>query len=149
VSAETMYAGYRYIIQRMTLLFAFTVILCVAAGTLRWLRGWIWVVFTLFLETTTLIILARRAPETIKERGKRHAGVKTFDKAFMVCWLALSLIAPVVAGLDKRFGWSHMPMATLYCGIVLVALVWPHGPWSKTNTSSNSYAFKWIVPTVS
>ncbi len=130
VSAETMHSGYRYIIQRMTLLCAFAVILFVVAGTLRWLRGWIWVVLILFLETSTLIIMAKRAPETLKQRGSRHVGVKTFDKAFMVCWLALSLIAPVVAGLDKRFGWSHMPMATLYCGLVLVTLVWPLGTWA-------------------
>ena len=123
-------SGYRYIIQRMTLLFVFAVILFVAAGTLRWLRAWIWVVFTLFLETGTLITLAKRAPETLKQRGTWHVGVKTFDKVFMVCWLALSLIAPVVAGLDNRFAWSHMPMATLYCGVVLVTLVWPLATWA-------------------
>jgi protein-S-isoprenylcysteine O-methyltransferase Ste14 len=122
--------GFRYVIQRMTLLFVFAVILFIAAGTLRWLRGWIWIVFTLLLETGTLITLAKRAPETLKQRGTWHAGVKTFDKVFLVGWLALAFIAPVVAGLDKRFGWSHMPMATLYCGVVLITLVWPLATWA-------------------
>ena len=122
--------GYRYIILRMTLLLVFAVILFLAAGTLHWLRGWIWIVYTLFLETGTLIILAKRAPETLQQRGKLHVGVKTFDKAFAVCWLSLAFITPVVAGLDKRFGWSHLPLAALYCGIVLVALVWPLATWA-------------------
>ena len=130
MDAETGTSSYRYIIQRVTLLFVFAVILFVAAGTVRWLRGWIWVTYTLFLETSTLIILAKRAPETLKQRGMWHVDVKTFDKAFMVCWLVLALIAPVIAGLDIRFAWSHMSMAALYCGIVFMTLVWPLATWA-------------------
>jgi len=122
--------GFRYIIQRITLLFMFSLILFIAAGTIRWLRGWIWVILTLFLETGTLITLAKRAPETLKQRGTWHAGVKAFDKVFIVCWLALAFITPVVAGLDKRLDWSYMPMFTLYCGVVLVTLVWPLATWA-------------------
>jgi protein-S-isoprenylcysteine O-methyltransferase Ste14 len=122
--------GYRYIIQRMTLLLVFAMILFLAAGTLQWLRGWIWIVYTLFLETGTLIVLAKRAPETLQQRGRLHVGVKTFDKVFAVCWLSLAFVTPVVAGLDKRFGWSNLPLATLYFGVVLVALVWPLATWA-------------------
>ena len=143
--------GYRYIILRMTLLLVFAVILFLAAGTLHWLRGWIWIVYTLFLETGTLIILVKRAPETLQQRGKLHVGVKTFDKAFAVCWLSLAFITPVVAGLDKRFGWSHLPRLRSIAGSFwwLWFGHWPHGLWSRMNTSSNSYAFKRIVSTVS
>jgi len=123
-------SGYRYVFQRLTLLFVFGVILFSTAGTLYWLRGWVWVILTLLLETVTLITLAKRAPETLKQRGRSHAGVKAFDKAFMVCWLSLALITPVVAGLDLRLGWSHMPMAMLYCGIALTVLAWPFATWA-------------------
>lgn len=122
--------GSRYIIQRMTLFVVFAAILFGAAGTLCWLRGWFWIVLTFILETVTLIILAKKAPETLKQRGAWHAGVKAFDKAFMVGWLALALITPVIAGLDKRFEWSHMPMAALYGGGVLLILAWPLGTWA-------------------
>jgi protein-S-isoprenylcysteine O-methyltransferase Ste14 len=130
VGAETGKSGLRYVIQRMTLLFLFAVILFVAAGTLRWVRGWVYLVYVFLLETGTLIVLAKRAPETLRQRGMRHVGVKTFDKAFMVCWLCLSFIAPAVAGLDKRFNWSHMPMVALYCGVILMAIVWPLATWA-------------------
>ena len=118
-------AGYRYIIQRIGLLLVFTVLLFAAAGTINWLRGWTWVVFTALLETCTLFTLAHKAPETLKQRGTWHGDVKAFDKAFIVCWLSLALITPVVAGLDIRLGWSHISVAGLYCGIVLTALIWP------------------------
>lgn len=122
--------GYRYIIQRLTLLFVFALILFGTAGTFHWVRGWIWVIFTLLSETGMLIMLAKRAPETLKQRGRWHAGVKTFDKVFAVSWLSLAFITPIVAGLDIRFRWSYMPMATLYSGIVLTALVWPFATWA-------------------
>jgi protein-S-isoprenylcysteine O-methyltransferase Ste14 len=130
MGAETGKSGYRYVIQRMTLFFVFAVILFVSAGTYHWLRGWLYLVFTLFLESISLIILAKRAPETLNQRGTWHVGVKAFDRVFIVCWLALALITPVVAGLDKRFGWSHLPLATLYGGLVLMALVWPLATWA-------------------
>jgi hypothetical protein len=39
MGAETGKNGYRYVIQRLTLIFVGTVILFVAAGTLLWIRG--------------------------------------------------------------------------------------------------------------
>jgi protein-S-isoprenylcysteine O-methyltransferase Ste14 len=123
-------SGYRYVIQRMTLLFVFAVILFVAAGTLRWAQGWIYLVFTLFLETGTLIVLAKRAADILNQRGRRHVGVKAFDKAFIASWLTLAIITPIVAGLDKRLGWSPMPMATLYWGAVVMALSYAFAAWA-------------------
>ena len=123
-------SGYCYIIQRMALLLVFAVILFLAAGTLLWLRGWIWVVYTLFLETGTLIILAKRAPETLQQPEYAARWCKNLHKAFAVCSAITRLHHTVFAGLDKRFGWSHLPLAALYCGIVLVALVWPLGTWA-------------------
>jgi protein-S-isoprenylcysteine O-methyltransferase Ste14 len=123
-------SGYRYVIQRMTLLLVFAVILFVAAGTLRWVQGWIYLVCTLFLETSTLIILAKRSPKILNQRGTRHVGVKAFDKAFIASWLTLALITPVVAGLDKRLGWTPMPMAALYCGAIVMALSYAFATWA-------------------
>jgi protein-S-isoprenylcysteine O-methyltransferase Ste14 len=131
MGAETEKSGYRYVIQRLTLILVGTVILFVAAGTLLWIRGWVWVISTLLLETGTLMVLAKYAPETLNQRGTWHAGVKSFDKLFIICWLLIGeLITPVIAGLDRRFEWSHMPTVTLYCGIILVAFAWSFGTWA-------------------
>jgi len=149
---RNLHSGVRYIIQRMTIFLIFAVILFAAAGTLNWMRGWVYFLYMLFLEVCTLIILARRAPETLNQRGALHAGVKTFDKIFMVVWLALVVITPIVAGFDAvRFRWSSMPIAALY-SMQQSSLLCPysvHGQWSRTNTSNNSYAFKPIGSTAS
>jgi hypothetical protein len=42
--------------------------------------------------------------------------VKAFDKSFVVLWLILSFITPVVAGWDRRLGWSPLPLADIECG---------------------------------
>lgn len=124
-------SGVRYIIQRMTIFLVFAVILFAAAGTLNWMRGWVYSLYMLFIEVCMLTLLARRAPETLNQRGALHAGVKTFDKVFAAVWLALVLITPVVAGFDAvRFRWSSMPMATLYVGAALIFIVSVFGTWA-------------------
>lgn len=123
-------AGLRYIIQRIGLIVVFAVILFAAADTLHWVRGWIWIVFTTLLEIGTLVTLARKVPATLEQRGMLHVGVKGFDKVFVVCWLSLALITPVVAGLDMRLGWSHVPVSALYWGLALTAFAWPLGTWA-------------------
>jgi protein-S-isoprenylcysteine O-methyltransferase Ste14 len=121
----------RYVAQRLILIVIFAVLLFVAAGSLRWVRGWVYVACVLVLEIITLVALAVRAPQTLCSRGAAHTGVKAFDKAFAVIYLVLSVITPVVAGLDRRSGWSpHMPMATLYCGTVLMVLAFAFGGWA-------------------
>jgi hypothetical protein len=114
-------SGPRYVLLRMTLLLVFAAILFAAAGTLNWQQGWSYLICTLLTEVATLIILARQAPETLAQRGAQHAGVKGFDRVFAVSWLALALITPLVAGLDKRLGWSSMPSVALYGGAALLA----------------------------
>ena len=43
-------SGLRYVIQRMTLLLLFAVILFVESGTLRWLRGCVYIVYVFLLR---------------------------------------------------------------------------------------------------
>ncbi|MBA3037608.1 MAG: isoprenylcysteine carboxylmethyltransferase family protein [Desulfobacterium sp.] len=123
--------GYWYAIHRISLILVYAVILFVAAGTVHWVRGWIWIISTLLLEIVMLVILAQRVPETLNHRGTSHSGVKTFDKLFTLCWMVIQeLIAPVIAGLDWRFGWSGMSHTALYIGFGLLALTWPFGTWA-------------------
>jgi hypothetical protein len=144
VGTENGKRGYRYIIRRITLVLVGAAILFVAAGTLHWVRGWIWVIYTLILDTGMLIVLARHAPETLNQRGTWHAGIKTFDKLFVVCWVLIGVfITPIVAGIDRRFEWSHMSLTPLYCGIVLVALSWPFGTWAmKAPRQADGYTIQ-------
>jgi protein-S-isoprenylcysteine O-methyltransferase Ste14 len=122
--------GARYVAQRMALLLVFAAILFAAAGTLSWLRAWIYLFCVLFLETGSLFILARKSPETLNQRGTRHGGVKTFDKVFAAAWLALALVTPLVAGLDERLRLSSMSMPGLYVGVVLLTVGSAFAAWA-------------------
>jgi protein-S-isoprenylcysteine O-methyltransferase Ste14 len=128
---RNLHSGVRYIIQRMMIFLIFAVILFAAAGTLNWIRGWVYCLYILFIELCMLIILARKVPETLNQRGALHTGVKTFDKVFAAVWLVLVLITPIVAGFDAvRFRWSSLPIAALYVGAAIIAVVVPFGTWA-------------------
>jgi protein-S-isoprenylcysteine O-methyltransferase Ste14 len=127
---ENWSSSFRYILQRMTLFLVFAVLLFVAAGTLDWKQGWVYLIYTLLAEIATLIVLAKRAPGTLAQRGTQHAGVKGFDRVFAASWVALALVTPLVAGLDKRLAWSSMPGAALYGGAVLLAAGEAVGTWA-------------------
>lgn len=127
---RTFRPGFRYVVQRLALFVVFAVILFVAAGSLDWFRGWLYLTCTLLMEAVTLGLLAKARPETLHQRGVWHADVKPFDKVFAVVWLALAMVTPVVAGLDKRFGWSSMSMATFYAGAVPLTVGFVFATWA-------------------
>jgi protein-S-isoprenylcysteine O-methyltransferase Ste14 len=124
-------AAIRYVIQRLTIYILFAFFLFVSAGTINWLRGWIYFLYGLLIEICSLIIFAMKAPEMLKQRGASHSGVKTFDKVFLVVWLFLILITAVIAGFDViRYQWSSVPFFSVYIGAALIAMVQVFGIWA-------------------
>lgn len=95
-----------------------------SAGTLRWLRGWICVVATLASYAVAAVMVQRKNPALMEARANwRHRDTKSFDKLFFALMLPLYYAQPLVGGLDVvRFHWSSMPFATVYAGLVLLAI---------------------------
>lgn len=123
--------GLRYAAQRLGLLLLFACLLFASAGTLEWRRGWWYLLAGLLLETFNLSLLAWRAPQTLNQRGAFGSGVKRFDRAFAVLWLALALVTPVVAGLDAvRFGGSTLPWSFFYGGVAVLVLASLFADWA-------------------
>ena len=123
--------GMRYVAQRLGLLSIFACILFGSAGQLDWPRGWGYLLVVLLLEVITLTLLAALAPETLNQRGTLQSGVKSFDKAFGVLWLALALCTAVVAGLDAvRFRWSTLPWSPFAVGLVVLLLASSFVTWA-------------------
>jgi protein-S-isoprenylcysteine O-methyltransferase Ste14 len=82
-------------------------ILFLAAGTLAW--GWAWVFLGIQVASMVVnsLFLLRTSPSTIAERG-RPLEMKTWDKVVSGLWgLMQYIVAPLVAGLDVRFGWTQ------------------------------------------
>jgi protein-S-isoprenylcysteine O-methyltransferase Ste14 len=96
----------------------------VAAGRFGWVRGWIWVATAAAGMVAGGLLVHRENPGLMAARARiRRADTKRFGKVFLALYFPLLLLQPVVAGLDAvRFGWSSMPPATVYAGLVLVVL---------------------------
>jgi len=123
--------GLRYGAQRLGLLLLFAGLLFASAGTLEWQRGWGYLLAGLVLEGLTLSLLALRAPQTLNRRGVLGSGVKRFDRAFAVSWLALALVTPVVAGLDAvRFRGSTLPSSFFYGGLAVLVSASLFADWA-------------------
>ncbi len=100
-----------------------TAALFCSAGRWDWTRGWIYFAVILLTFAVNGLVTYRNNPELIAERGKRHKGTKRFDKVFIALYMPAVVALPVVAGFDAvRFGWSPLPWATLWPGILLQVL---------------------------
>jgi protein-S-isoprenylcysteine O-methyltransferase Ste14 len=84
-------------------------ILFLAAGRFDWLMGWVYAMLGMVFSIGSRVLMARKHPDLVAERAsfRTAEGIKEWDKK-LVPWIAqiLPLIVLIVAGLDKRFGWS-------------------------------------------
>lgn len=74
-----------------------------AAGRLDVSRGWLYyggVLAYVALAMPVMILFFPQTIETVNARGKLHKDVKTWDKVFGICYAALLLLQPAVAGWD-------------------------------------------------
>jgi protein-S-isoprenylcysteine O-methyltransferase Ste14 len=95
-----------------------------SAGQLTWNRGWICTVLYLGAMNASRAVLKKLNPGLLKEReiGVRK-DTKPFDKLLLHLLLSLTIVLPVIAGLDAgRFNWAPMPFWTIYPGIALFAV---------------------------
>jgi len=95
-------------------------VLFISAGRLDWPRAWIYLALCVLGMAVNAVGVIRKNPELIRERWKKRANTKTYDKVFMWLYLPTVFALVVVAGLDAgRFGWSSMGPETLFAGVVL------------------------------
>jgi len=99
-------------------------ILLVSAGTIKWINAWVMAGLYLVLTVIYSVVMIRKNPELLNERGKfMKVGTKTFDKFFYAFWRPLSVAALIIAGFDRvRYGWSHMSFALNILGLTLLVL---------------------------
>jgi protein-S-isoprenylcysteine O-methyltransferase Ste14 len=94
-----------------------------SAGEVTWNRGWICTLLYLGAMNASRAVLKKFNPGLLKQReiGIRK-DTKPFDKIFLRLLLFLTIVLPVIAGLDAaRFKWAPMPFWTIYPGIGLFA----------------------------
>lgn len=105
-------------------LLAFILLLFVPAGTVDYWQGWVFLGVFAIVSLVPSIYLNRIDPAAIERR--RRAGPKAetrpVQKAVISGIMASFAAVLVVAGLDRRFGWSTMPAWLSILGDVMVAV---------------------------
>jgi protein-S-isoprenylcysteine O-methyltransferase Ste14 len=99
-------------------------ILFITAGTVDYWQAWVFLVNFTILSLLITIYLIRNDPELLKRRmrGGPTAEKRVSQRVIMI-FTSLGFIGLlVVPALDRRFGWSTVPLAVVIAGDTLVAL---------------------------
>ena len=103
---------------------AMALLLFVAAGTVHYWQGWLYLsIFTGASALTTFVLLRRdRALLERRMRGGPTAEKRPMQRVIMT-FTSIGFVALlVVPGLDHRFGWSALPPAMVAAGDALVVI---------------------------
>jgi protein-S-isoprenylcysteine O-methyltransferase Ste14 len=107
-------------------------ILFLSSGRLDWVWAWVYVATFVAGVGINGIVLCRKNPELIAERAEVGEGTQDWDRVLtLVYGLLASVILQLVAGLDKRFGWSpSLPVGAHLAGLVLSLLGYALASWA-------------------
>ena len=100
------------------------VVLFAAAGTLRYGEAWTYLAARLVPVVVTNLYLIRRDRQLLRRRLKLEEEGETegVHKAFFALVRLVGLAMFVVAGLDRRFGWSSVPLSVVVPATLAVSL---------------------------
>ena len=116
------------------------VLMFLAAGTTRWPMAWLYVALMLAASVGSRLLVWRKSPETLRERAKMTSGenVQPWDRWMMpVVGLLGPVVSLVVAGLDRRWGWSPaVPLGWQWVAVLLVAAAIGLSVWAMV---ANAY----------
>jgi len=105
-----------------------------SAGTLDWPQAWAFILLLSLLGIGGLVIVHRKQPGLIDERKKflKAEGTKKWDKILApLVAIAGPLTVFVIAGLDKRFGWSpKFPLVLEIAAFLLTAVGYALAFWA-------------------
>jgi protein-S-isoprenylcysteine O-methyltransferase Ste14 len=95
--------------------------LFISSGRLDWVWAWAYLGIGVGILIVNVLVMP---PELIAERGRSNKeGVKGWDRVLTALTILPTLAAPIVAGLDARFGWSpQLTLAIHLAGLAFMAL---------------------------
>jgi len=103
---------------------AFALLLFVPAGTVHWPGAWVFLAIMAVASFWGFAWLGRHDPALLKERMRPPFQREQLpqDKLLMGTFLPLWLGWYVLMGLDRRLGWSSVPVSLQILGAVLLCL---------------------------
>lgn len=120
----------RYVLRSVFGVVFWGLLLFLPAGTLAWPMAWIYL--AVFLVVTLASALVADPELLLEERGPGKEGRKRWDFILMsVYGLFTAIAAPLVAGFDRRFGWSPpFPLGLVLVTLVVYLLGWAVHLWA-------------------
>ena len=126
--------GLKAILRFAIYLLLMPLALFLAAGTLNWAMGWVLIGFTIAVTIISRVIVARKHPDLLAERARfaEAEDAKGWDRILVILLAVYGpLMVWVVAGLDRRFGWSpSVPAAWQAAAQVVMVLGYCVGAWA-------------------
>lgn len=96
----------RYLVREVVSLLAVAAILFGFAGTLDWWGAWAMLAVTGAWIAGMAAVLRRRSPELFAERLTVHQDARRWDKVYTSLHGVMQLATFILAGLDRRSGWT-------------------------------------------
>src|SRR5262244_3215470 len=98
-------------------------LLFVPAGTVHYWQAWVYLSIFMGASVLTTLYLMRKDRALLERRmrGGPTAEKRPAQKLIMLCTSIGFIAVLVVPALDRRFGWSTVPLAAVVAGDALVA----------------------------
>lgn len=96
-------------------------LLFLPAGTLAYWQAWVYLAILLVPMSLVLLWLLKHDPALLERRMRLRERVAEQKRIIQLSWF-VSLVAFLIPGLDRRFGWSHVPLGLVIAADVLVLL---------------------------
>jgi len=135
--------GKQGIVRNLSWLLVDILFLFGSAGTLYWVRGWIYICQQFSYQILYISILMMVNPQLLNERGKFNLKeTKRYDRYFVLSFYILGPSMLIVAGLDVRFQWSSIPFIMVYPSIVAIVLTSFIALWAQISNSHFILTFR-------
>lgn len=113
--------GKRGIMREFAIVIFGAILLFASAGTINWLRGWIYILVAFLYQAAYVLTLLIVNPKLLNKRGKLNwKKTKLHDRYFAVLYPIFGFAAIIVAGLDAvRYELSNISFNTVYPSILV------------------------------
>jgi protein-S-isoprenylcysteine O-methyltransferase Ste14 len=126
--------GWRQVLRFVAYVLALSVVLFVSSGHLDWGMAWVYAGMTIFCTILSRAIALKKHPDLLVERGRSMDAEDAArgDKALVLFAATIGpLVTLVVAGLDRRFGWSpRLALPLQLAALALALLGYLVGTWA-------------------
>jgi protein-S-isoprenylcysteine O-methyltransferase Ste14 len=115
-----------FVLKTLILSVVWSAVLLFSAGTSRWLYAWIYIIGSLALVLVSSLLLHRNAPAIAAERsGAPFQQDQTIhDKIVLLIMIMTHVCLMIVAGIDRRLGWSDVPGWMRIIGAAFIAITY-------------------------